>query len=245
MKNRKTLFTIILLGIALFVAFLLAQQMLRKQSTITLPESITEGETGKDTPSTDALNVISVSPATVQAAISTLSRPVSYQRTQTIEIFWSGGSSASAAQVAVSGSVIRIDTTLADGSISHTLLTGDHIAVWYDDDQTWITLRADQYSADALLRIPTYETVLDLSADSIAHAEYCQKDGVYCIYVQTTPDAEGYAESYWISVRSGLLFFAERTCNGELIYRFSATEPGVDAPTETLFLLPDGSKFQP
>lgn len=245
MKKRKTLFTIILFGVAFFAAFMLAQQMLRKDSTITLPEPVTEGDTGENSPGTDDLNVLSITPATVQAAISTLSRPVSYQRTQTVEMFWDGGSASIAAQIAVSGSVMRSDTTLTDGSICHTLLNGNHAAVWYDDEQSWIVLRADQYSADALVRMPTYEAVLDLSVDAIAQAEYCLKDGVYCIFVQTAPDENNYAESFWISVQSGLLFSAERTCSGELIYRFSATEPGADAPSESQFLLPDGSKFQP
>lgn len=245
MKNRKTLFVIILLSFFLLAAFVLAQQMLRKDSIIKLPQSATETDVGEDTPGTDDSNVLSITPGTVQTAIATLSRPAAYHRTQTVEIFWTGGSSSSAAQIAVSGGTTRIDTTLSDGSICHILVVGSHCAVWYDDEQTWITLRADHFSSDALQRMPTYETVLDLPVESIDRAEYCVKDDVYCIYVRTTEDADGYAASYWISVRSGLLFSAERTCNGELIYRFSASEPGAEAPTESLFLLPDGSKFQP
>lgn len=136
-----------------------------------------------------------------------------------------------------------MDTALPDGSICHTLLSGGSFAVWYDDETNWTSLSTDQLSADALQRMPTYETVLDLPVDSIVHAEYCLKDGVYCIYIQTAPDREGYATGYWISTQSGLLFSAERTSGTEVIYRFSATEPGRDAPDSRLFLLPDGSRF--
>lgn len=243
MKKRKPLFIFIMLGTMLFIVLLLAQYMLRESSTITLPERPAESDGSGDSSGTEVHNILSITPQTVQAAIATLSRPASYQRTQTVVLYWDGGESTATAQVAVSGGVTRFDMTLPDGSVCHTLLSGDRFAVWYDEDKTWTTLRADQVSADALQRMPTYETVLDLPADSIIHAEYCQKDGVYCIYLQTAPDPDGYAASYWISAQSGLLFAAERTCNGSVIYRFSATEPGTDAPDGALFLLPDGSQF--
>ncbi len=245
MKNRKTLFISIIFGIVLFAGYTIAQYMIERDTTIVLPESAAESDAVDKPPTQDDSNVISVTPETVQVAIATLSRPLSYQRTQTVEIFWTGGSSSTAAQVAVSGGITRIDAMLSDGSICHILLSDTLSSVWYDDEQTWINLRADQFSADALQRMPTYETVLALSTKAIEHAEYCKKDGVDCIYVRTAPDADGYAESYWISVRSGLLFSAERTHNGTLIYRFSAAEPGSDAPSDNLFLLPDGTKFQP
>lgn len=244
MKKRKTLFTLIILAIALITAFFLLQKGHRKDSSITLPETLAESDAGDNATNDGEFDPLSITPKTVQAAIAELSRPVSYQRTQTVEIFWTGGSAATAAQVAVSSGITRIDETLNDGSICHTLLYEKQSAVWYDDERTWITLRSDQYSSDALQRMPTYETVLDLPAESITHAEYCRKNGVYCIYVQTAPDENGYTESYWISVQSGLLFSAERTCNGQLIYRFSATEPGPEAPAESLFLLPNGSSFR-
>jgi len=243
MKSRKPLLMILILGALLLVILLLAQHMLRERSTITLPERPAEADSSGDSTNTEALNVLRITPETVQAAVATLSRPASYQRSQTVILYWEGGRSTTTAQVAAKNGITRIDMTLPDGTVNHTLLTGDRLAVWYDDEEDWSTLRTDQISPDALQRMPTYETVLELPTSSIIQAEYCQLAGVYCIYILTAPDADGYSESYWISVESGLLYAAERTCNGNVIYRFSATEPDKDAPDEARFLLPDGSQF--
>ncbi len=243
MKHRKPLYAIITVGTLLFLALLSTQHTLREDSTITLPVRTTESETDSSNNDTGNLNILSITPSTVQAAISTLSRPASYQRTQTVVLYWNGGESAATAQVAVSGSITRIDTTLRDGTICHTLLNAETSCVWYDDETTWVTLSSDQHAADALQRMPTYESVLALDHSQIVQAEYCLKDSVYCIYIQTAPDPNGYTERYWISTQSGLLYAAERAVNDDVIYRFSATEPGIDPPDETLFLLPSGSPF--
>ncbi len=245
MKKRRTLFMILILTILLFTLFLLVQRTFRNDNVIILPEHTAESDTGEGTQAPDNLNVVTLTPDTVQTAIKTLSRPVSYHRTQTTELFWNGGSSATTAQVAVSGNIMRLDIMQPDGTVCHTLLGGDRCVVWYDDERDLIDLNAGQYSADALQSMPTYETVLQLPSEQISRAEYCSKNGVYCIYVQTKEDENGYSDSFWISVHSGLLYFAERTHEGQLIYRFSAGEPEQGEPAESLFLLPDGTQFRP
>ena len=243
MDKRKTTYLTMALGILFLVTLVIAQRTLQQDSTIILPEHTADSEASGETEYTEHLNVLSVTPKTVQAAISTLSRPASYRRTQTVETFWTGGQSSCVSQVCVSGGVTRIDTTLTDNSVCHTLLTADKAAVWYDDEENWALLRADSFSADSLQRMPTYETVLQIPATSIAQAEYSERDGVYCIYVKTRPDKDGYADEYWVSAQSGLLLASERTCHGELIYRFTSADPVGDAPDESLFLLPDGSRL--
>lgn len=243
MKKQKSLWIIITMGILLMVILLVSQVMLRDRSTIILPAPPAESDTSEGNNGADTLNVLRITPETVQAAVATLSRPASYQRSQSVILYWYGGKSTTTAQVAVKGDMTRIDMTLPDGSICHTLLSGDRYAVWYDDEKEWSVLKPDQLSQDALQRMPTYETILSLPTESIIRAEYCQVSGVYCIYILTAPDANGYSSSYWISVQSGLLYAAERQYNGSIVYRFSAAEPGKDAPDEDLFLLPDGSQF--
>ena len=243
MDNKKTTYVTIALSILLFLAFLVAQQALNQDRTIILPEHTTETETGSDSGNPDGFNALTISPETVQAAISTLSRPSAYERTQTVETFWSNGSSTSVSEIAVSGGITRIDTTLDDSSVCHILMNSDTAAVWYDDEKTWVTLEAKEFTADALQRMPTYETVLDLNTASIAQAEYCEKDGVRCIFVQTRQDMDGYVERYWISAQSGLLYASERLFGDALIYRFSTIEPESVTPDESRFLLPDGSEF--
>lgn len=244
MKQHKPFYAVIIIGVVLFIA-LLTTQYIREDRTITLPvrTTETETETGDNKPDTENLNILSITPATVQAAVSTLSRPASYQRTQTVTLCWNGGESTTTSHVAVSGKMMRIDTQLKDGTICHILLRSERACVWYDNETNWVCIRADELSSDALQRMPTYETVLSLDSSRIVHAEYCLKDNVYCIYIQTAPDQNGYVEHYWISGQSGLLYAAERTQDGRVIYRFTATEPGNDTPDESLFLLPDGALF--
>lgn len=243
MKHRKPFYAFIAIGVLLLIAMLSTPYMLREDNTITLPMRTTESESDDNKNDSVDLNILSITPATVQAAISTLSRPASYQRTQTVVIYWNGGESTTIAQVAVRAGITRIDTTMKDGTVCHTLLCNGTSAVWYDNENTWVTMRAEEFSADALQRMPTYEAVLELDVTQILQAEYSMYNDVYCIYIQTEQDLDGYAERYWISTQSGLLYAAERTLNGDVIYRFSASEPGIDPPDETVFLLPDGSRF--
>lgn len=243
MDSKKTSYVTIALSILLFLAFLVTQQTLKRDNAIILPEYAAESESGDDNHTPHDFNALSVTTQTVQAAISTLSRPAAYERQQTVETFWNTGSSTASFQIAVRSGVTRIDTTMVDGTACHILMNDQNSAIWYDDETTWVTLAADKYTADALQRIPTYETVLSLRKNAIAEAEYCIKDGIRCIYVQTQKNTDDYTDAYWISVQSGLLYAAERFCGDTLIYRFTATEPDSESPDESRFLLPNGSQF--
>ena len=240
-KKRMTYMTIGFGILLLVVVILLVYGGSRRSGGIVLPETPVEasgvGSSGDDS----RLNVIAISPETVQAAIRTLSRPAFYSRTQTVETFWSGGSGQAVYQVWASGGRTRLDTQMADGTVRHTLAANGEAAVWYDDEDEWTLLRAGALAADRTGRMLTYEAVLELPTREIAAADYRERDSVYCIYVETTPDGDGYAGKYWVSVENGLLYAAERTCNGELVYRFSAGPLEAEPPEERLFLLPDGS----
>ena len=234
-----TYFSVGLCVLLVVVVLLLAQGGPRRSGGIALPETPADtGATGEES-GQSGLNEIRITPETVRPAINTLSRPVAYQRTQTVETFWSGGSGKSVSQVAVSGSYTRIDTAMPDGSTYHMLVTGAAAAVWYDDDASSPTvLQAEKFTADSAQRMLSYETVLSLPVEDIAQADYREEDGVYCIYVATQEDEDGYADSYWVSVSSGLLLKAERRCGGELVYRFTSSEPEGTPPEEELFQLP-------
>ena len=225
------------------VVLILMRGTLRETAMIVLPEMPADSSGTEGGASQNGLHVISVTPQTVQAAISTLDRPVAYQRQQVVETFWSNGSGRSVSQVSVSGDYTRIDTPLADSSVSHMLVAGGTVAVWYDEDLTWTTLHSDHFTADIAQRMLTYETVLELPTIRISQADYRNYDNIYCIYVTTEPDKDGYSESFWVSVESGLLIAAERFYDGALIYRFSAAEPETEDLDSDLFLLPDGSSL--
>ena len=223
------------------VLLLLAWGGRRAPGGIVLPQAQTDSAGMEDDGSESRLNVVSITPETVRPAINTLSRPAAYSRVQTVETFWSGGSGQAVSQIHVSGGRTRLDTQLPDGSVRHTLVSGDSAGVWYDDETEWAALGAGPLAADQSARMPTYETVRDLPASSIAAADYRTLDGLSCIYVETRPDGEGYADFYWVSVDSGLLCRAERTRHGALVYRFTGDTPETVSPDESLFLLPDGT----
>ena len=245
MRKQKTTYYIAGVSILLLLAILaLAQGGLRRSGNIVLPtEQADAGDLG-DSAAGEELDVVRITPATVQPAINTLSRPATYSRTQRVETFWSGGSGVSESQVSVSGGRTRVDTQLPDGSVLHMLVMGGSAAIWYDDEKEWTVLTAEQFTADIAQRMLTYETVRDLPVSEISEAGYQELNGVYCIHVSTREDADGYVSSYWINVRSGLLQQAERYCDGRLVSLFTAEDIDPDAPEEALFLLPDGSVWE-
>ena len=246
MDKKRSVYLAVGFGALLVVVMLLMAWGGRRQSQgIILPESQgdsagMDGENGES-----RLNTIIITPETVRPAISTLFRPVSYSRSQTVETFWSGGSGQSLSQIHVSGGRTRLDTQLADGGVRHMLLElgedgGTLAGVWYDDETDWRMLYAPFLTADLAGRMLTYETVQDLPVETIAMADYREKDGSRCIYVETVEDGAGYVDRYWVSVDTGLLNEAERLWNGELVYRFTAGTPEITPQEEDLFLLPDG-----
>ena len=244
-KRKHTLFNVGFGVVVIVFVLLLAHGSIRESGGIVLPEMPADSSGAADENFASGMNTIAVTPQTVQTAIDTLARPVTYQRQQTVEIFWSGGSGKTVSQVAVSGDYTRVDTTQVSGTVTHMLVIGGTAALWYDGETEWVTLTSREFTPDIAQRMLTYETVLDLPTERIAEADYRQRDGVNCIYVATQVDENGYAEQYWISVSSGLLLAAERTENGALIYRFTAGEPASEAPGAGLFLLPDGSTLIP
>ena len=243
-KRKMAYFHLGFAVLLIVIILILIQGTLRNTATIVLPEMPADSSSAEWNTSQNGLHVISISPQTVQAAISTLDRPVAYQRQQTVETFWSNGSGKSVSQVSVSGEYTRIDTTMADSSISHMLVSGGAIATWYDEEETWTTLYSSQFTADIAQRMLTYESVLALPKSSIMQADYRDHNGQYCIYVATEEDADGYAEQYWVSVENGLLIAAERAHFGKLVYRFSADQLETEEPESDLFLLPDGSTLK-
>ncbi len=247
MDKKRSIYLVLGFGALLVVVLLLLAWSGRRQSQgIVLPESQNDGAGVDGENGESRLNTIAITPETVRPAISTLSRPTSYSRSQTVETFWSGGSGQALSQIYVSGGRTRLDTQMADGSVRHMLLetgpeSGETLGgVWYDDETDWVLLRSSELTADMAGRMLSYETVQELPVEMIAMADYREKDGVTCVYVETVENGEGYADRYWVSVESGLLHEAERLWDGDVVYRLTAGAPEITAQEESLFLLPNG-----
>ena len=242
-KKRLAIFTAAFGIVIVVVVLLLVRGTVRHSGHIQLPDASTgtgDGESGGSGESGD-LQVLEIRPDTVQLAIEVMERPTVYSQRVTVETFWEGGSQSAELQTYVSGSLTRVDSRQADGSIRHLLTDGETSCIWYDDAREWISLPAGDFTSDTEQRIPTYEDILELPVSEIASASYGDYQGLYCIAVETLPDGEGYYTQYWISAETGLLAGAETYQWEELVYRMTALTVDASTPSEDLFLLPDGS----
>lgn len=245
MERRNRNILVVLIGIVIVVAMLSSFGLglfAPDTAKIQLP---TPGASQSPEPAGNEDYVrVEITPQTVQYVIEhTLSRPESYGRTVTIEDFWGEGQSGvTRATVWVDGGWTHTTATQPGGTVRHSIVGDGQFWLWYEGSSRVLTGSADEDSADLEgQRIPTYEDVLKLKESNIAAAGYEDKEGVACIHVETVPDSQGYVESYWISVDSGLLACAETTLEGQLVYRMSAFAVERPVPADASFALPDGT----
>ena len=238
-KRWRNRVAVAFLAVTVLVIAMMLSGTLHRTPRITLPSGMqAAGQTvvGGETPT-----VVEVTPETVQTAVATLSRPLEYRRTVTVEQLWTGGSGTYETAVAVSGGWTRTDRTLAGGRVRHVLTDGEVTHIWYDGGTEVYTAPAGGISADNEQNIPTYEEILDLPPEAIAVADYRVISGVNCIYVETAEDGEGFVLRYWVSVDTGLLAVSERLLEGEPVYRMAALALDQASPTAADFTLPDGT----
>ena len=243
-KKRLTFFTLGFGVLILVVVLLFARGTGRRASHIELPvdSGDSQGGNGAISDEESALDLVTITPDTVQQVIAVMNRPSTYARTVTVTTFWAGGSASTATQVAVQDELTRLDTTCSDGTVRHLLSDDTTTYIWYDDEEDWVSFPNGSFSQDQEQRIPTYEDILDLPAEEIAAAVYDEYENVYCICVMTTTDADGYDTVYWISVESGLLVAAVTRWETETIYQMEAFTQEA-APEIDRFLLPDGTSL--
>lgn len=158
MKRTQKLVTWGIVILVVLVVLLMLVSNLRRSSRVVLPDTNTSAEGGGDLPAEGgALTVVEVTPETVQAAIETLHRPEAYSRTVTVEYLWTGGSGTIELSTAVSAPWTRVDRTLPDGQVRHSITDGETTFIWYNGESEVYTGPAGAISADAEETIPTYE----------------------------------------------------------------------------------------
>ena len=138
-KRWRNRVTVAFLAVTVLVIAMMLSGTLHRTPRITLPSGMqAAGQTvvGGETPT-----VVEVTPETVQTAVATLSRPLEYRRTVTVEQLWTGGSGTYETAVAVSGGWTRTDRTLAGGRVRHVLTDGEVTHIWYDGGTDDATLR--------------------------------------------------------------------------------------------------------
>ena len=240
-RKRLTMFSISFGILIMVVVLLLVRGTARHSGHIQLPDVSTgtaDGEAGENGDGGN-LRVMEIRPDTVQLAIEVMERPSVYSRRVLVETFWSGGSGTEVSSVYVRDGLVRQDTTLAGGSVRHLLRGMERAYVWYDESTDYAVLTAGDFTADAELRIPTYEDLLALDQEAITEAGYGDYEGTYCIHA-VTDSGDGYETHYWIGTETGLLTACERYWEGELVYRMTAAALAMGQVEDAVFLLPDG-----
>ena len=240
-KSRNILVVLIVLviAVAVFSSFGL-ELYARPASEITLPTvSLTQepsptpwvGESGSGL-------LVEVTPETVQNVIRTLERPASYYRQITVTYAASGGTVTS--QQWVDGGWTRTQLTSPSGRTQNTVVHGDDLWLWYDRDRDYVTLPAEEHTADLAQRFPTYEDVLRLEPEDITDAGYAAYGSWNCVYVEAADRELGCRYRYWVDVGSGLLVGAETEQDGQTVYRMTASALQTPCPATASFRLPDG-----
>lgn len=206
---------------------------------VILPSAPVQSEAAQPEESGRDQTKIDVTPETVQAALSTLSRADSYSRQLEVESFWTGGSSKVSISVWVHGSSSRFVIS-GRGAEKNVLLLDNELWIWYSDSSDVYSGSADEGAADEYQMLLTYERILDLPKDSISEAGYTEHLGEKCIYVCFSAGELGYTYRCWVSVESGLLMGCTATDkSGELIYKVSSSTPDISTPDESVFAVPD------
>ena len=243
-KKRLNWVTIGFTALALLVVGMMLTDTMRRPTEIKLPDVETTSDQATENPNqtSAALTVIEITPDTVQSAVATLSRPSMYQRTITVEQFWSGGRGSYDTTVTVNGSWTRTDRVMPDGRVRHSIYGTDKVYIWYNNERKVYTGSVGDVSADHEQSIPTYEAILDLQPDQIVVSDYRTFSEINCIYVEAVFPGE-YTLRYWVSVDTGLLVAAEKLFGNETIYRMGALTLDQTEPSPGNFTLPDGTNL--
>lgn len=243
-KNRLllTILVIALIAAAMFTSF--GQGLFAlKTPQVVLPETDASHSDSSGAGEDQSYQRVEVTPATVQSVIATLARTDSYYRELTVERFWGeDGSAVSTVQVWTDGGWTKVRRNAGSGAIRWDLVGPEEAWLWYDNSKKYVSLPADELSADLAQLVPTYETVLDLDPASITAAGYEDRGGLPCVYVQARGELPGYVLRYWVNIQSGLLISAETEVDGVLVCRMTAyTAIQSPCPNTAQFALPDGT----
>lgn len=243
-KNRLflTILVIALIVAAMFTSF--GQGLFAlKTPQIVLPETDASHTDSSADGEDHTYQRLDVTPATVQSVIATLERTDSYYRELTVERFWGEENTSSIlVQVWTDGGWTKIRRNTGSGAIRWDLVGPEEAWLWYDNSRKYLSVPADELSADLAQLVPTYETVLDLDPESITAAGYEDRGGLPCVYVQAQGEQPGYVLRFWVNVQSGLLISAETEVDGALVCRITAYNAiQSPCPNTAQFALPDGT----
>ena len=246
-RNTRSLFAVlaaVVILIAVFSSFAISLfgQHSYEIGLPDLTEGDESGQAGSGGDDDGQYIRIDVTPETVQSVIARLSRPQSYYRELSIELWAdSEASTQTTARIWVDGEWTRSDVTAPDGTVQHNLVGEGRRWLWYDDSSDYRSYPAGDAVSDLVQRIPTYEDVLELPRERISATGYERYGGADCVFVEIELKELDSLERYWIAVSNGLLLAAERIRDGQTVYRMTTLSTESPVPLTSSFALPDGT----
>lgn len=232
--------------IIIIVVILLVSDLSPEGGTLTLPER-SESPEGPIEPNPDAPNRVEVTRETVQAVISTLTRPDTYTRRLIVESFWDSGQAVFYIDVAVNADVTSLKVEPPVGDEKRIIVTSEALYIWYGSETAPFIgapgSDGDGYrTADEYQMLTSYESILDFNLYDIIDAGYTEYEGEDCIYISYRTVELGNTMTCYISIRLGLITCAEEFDEtGDLIYRVKAGECLIGETDPKMFTLPDGA----
>ena len=238
MKKKHLLAALVAAAAVIIVCFVLFRRESSGQDiVVSLPTAEPVESSPAESPQGD--NFADITPDTVQAAISTLSRAQSYSRTVTVKYYWPGGESSTELYSWVDGERTRIRIQL-DADSENILVDGNTLYIWYDSipAEVYSGPVTDSLEADQWLRCLSYEDLLELPATDIFTAAYELYNGESCIYVEYNSGELGYTNHIYVSASTGLLMRAETYDSTGLIYSMESGAVELSTPQEGVFIPP-------
>jgi biopolymer transport protein ExbD len=248
LKNLKTpaIVTAAVLAVILIlvVIFLIASQK-NKHTDIELPAASAQTQAAASS-APQQKSFAEVTPDNVQEMLKkSLSRPSAYHQVFTIERTSGAATRSSIAEIWVSGDKFRADLT-EDTTVKTVLTDGKTLYIWYNDDQSPVSVKLDgSITRDDLAGIPTYEDLLAIPRADIDEADFVTLPDdaeQQCIFMNYRKD--GFQRYAWVSLQTGLLCRQTTLLNDEQVYSLSQTQIEVltdgDESLSDVFLLPDG-----
>ncbi len=247
-ERSKKLNILLIMGAALLVIALvllvaLQSQRLSGSQGIVLPEASTSQQ-AQTTPQT---GLADVTRENVCDVLRTMARSTSYHQVFEIRTEAASHSRVQTAEVWVSGKIMRAQLE-QDDEIRNILTDGQTLYIWYNGEMDAISLQQDSsVTADDLVGIPTYETILDIPAELITDASFvtlAEFNDLPCIFVSAIENGEEC--HYWVSLDTGLLCKQITVSDEQVIY--ALTQISVEQLAENdsnfadIFLLPDGTR---
>lgn len=245
MKKRTALmFSAGLFLIVLAVLFsLLINGSLRSEGGIVLPQSSTQIEEAVDIAKRNRrkINEVTVNADNVQAVIATLSRPQAYGYTAEKTYYYPSGSALSLSLVRVSGDRGRVDVFDTTGTVYKQLVcTSAKVYIWGKGELSYYTADRAAFSLEDEAGVPTYESILAISADDIIDAGVREHNGRLCVYLTSSYELGRYTREWYVDIDSGLMYSCDTREGGELVCSVICRDMTIGEQDGGLFVLPNG-----